>query len=321
MRGFGGAMPTAVIAVLVVVAILGYVAGHSGSHGRSSERLRTVTSANVVVNYPAGWGTVAGAPAIPGLAILHPIVLGPHGNAANAALLVGSLPRGEVGPLPRRFVSTLRQLPDTQVVNLLEIQAYRYDGVSVAGFNKALTIFVIPNVGGAPTALACYAPSARSIDMRACEQTVATVTLVGQPQSYELTPEPNYARKISASIASLDRLRAELRRELRPQATTAAVQRLAARLAEGLSRSATSLSSVEPAFATGQAQAALSASILRARDAYSALAAAAGEESASHYAAARTRIVAAESDIDWALESYALLGYSPAIRSSSGARS
>jgi hypothetical protein len=321
MRGFGGGVPTAVIPVLVAVAVLGYVAGHSGSHGQSSEKLRTATSANVVVDYPAGWEPVARAPAIPSLAIVRPIVLAPHGNPANAALLVGSFPRGELSPLPGRFVSSLRRLPDTKVVNLLEIQAYKYDRVSVPGFAKALTIFVIPNPGGDPTALACYAPSAHSIDMQTCEQTVATVTLVGQSQTYELTPEPNYARKISASVASLDRLRAALRRELRLQVTAASVQRLAARLADGLSHAATSLSGLEPAFAAGQAQAALSASILRARDAYSALAAAAGEESAIRYAAARKRISAAESAIDWALENYALLGYSPTSPRSSSARS
>jgi hypothetical protein len=321
MRGYGRGVPTAVIPVLVAVAILGYVAGHSGSKGPSSEKLRTARSANVVVDYPADWRPVDRAPAIPGLAIVRPIVLAPHGNAARAALLVGSLPRGELSPLPGRFVSSLRGLPDTEVVNLLEIQAYRYAHVNVPGFDKTLTIFVIPNPGGDPTALACYAPSVRSIEMRACEQTVATVTLVGQSQTYELTPEPNYARKISASISSLDLLRGELRRELRPQVTAAAAQALATRLAEGLSRVATSLSGLEPAFAAGQAQAALSASILRARDAYSALAAAAGEESASGYAAARRRISQAESDVDWALENYALLGYGPVSRAPSGARS
>jgi hypothetical protein len=321
MRGYGRGVPTAVIPVLVAVAVLGYVAGHSRSQGQSNEKLRTARSANVVVDYPAGWAPVAQAPAIPRLSIVRPIVLAPHGNAVRAALLVGSLPRGELSPLPGRFVSSLRQLPDTEVVNLLEIQAYKYAHVSIPGFDKTLTIFVIPNPGGDPTALACYGPSARSAEMQACEQTVATVTVVGQSQTYELTPEPNYARKISASVSSLDRLRAELRRELRPHVTAAAAQALANRIADGLSHAATSLSAIEPAFAAGQAQAALSASILRARDAYGALAAAAGEESASGYAAARRRIAQAESDVDWALENYALLGYNPTFRSPAGARS
>lgn len=321
MRGYKRGLPTAVIPVLVAVAILGYVAGHSRSQGPSSEKLRTARTANAVIDYPAGWRPVAGAPGIPGLAIVRPMVLAPEGDAAHAGLLVGSLPRGELSPLPGRFVSSLRRLPDTAVVNLLEIQAYKYEHVSVPGFDKTLTIFVIPNPGGDPTALACYAPSVASVEMRTCEQTVATVTLVGQSQTYELTPEPSYARKISASISSLDRLRAELKRELRPQVSAAAVQQLASRLAGGFSHAAASLSALEPAFAAGQAQAALSGSILQARDAYGALAAAAGEESASGYAAARRRITEAESDVDWALENYALLGYGSTSRAPAGSGS
>jgi hypothetical protein len=138
MRDYGRGVPTAVIPLLVAVAILGYVAGHSGSRGPSSESLRTARSANVVVDYPAAWRPVDRAPAIPGLAIVRPIVLAPNGNAARAALLVGSLPRGELSPLPGRFVSSLPRLPDTEVVNLLEIQAYKYAHVDVPGFDKTL---------------------------------------------------------------------------------------------------------------------------------------------------------------------------------------
>ena len=145
--------------------------------------------------------------------------------------------------------------------------------------------------------------------MNTCEQTVAGVTLVGQSQNYELMPEPNYARKISAAIATLDGLRVALTRELRAHATAATVQDLARRLAAAYARTATSLSALEPSFAAEPTQAALSAAIQQARDAYTALATAAAEESISGYEAARKRITQAESDVDWILENYELLGY------------
>jgi hypothetical protein len=321
MRNSGRGLPTAVVPVLVAVAILGYVAGHSRSQGGSAEKQRTVSSASVVIDYPAGWRLASGAPRIAGLTIVRSKMLAPNGDAALAGLLVGSFPRGELAPLPGRFVSSLRRLPDTQIVSLLEIQAYKYAQLSVAGFDKTLTIFVIPNPGGDPTALACYASSASSSYMRACEQTVAAVTLVGQSQAYELTPDPSYARRISAAVSSLDRLRVALKRELRPQVTAAKAQQLATRLAKGFADAAASLSGLEPAFAAEQTQTALSRSMLLARDGYTALAVAAGEQSASAYGAAQKRVSEAESDVDWVLENFALLGYSPSFRASTSSQS
>ncbi len=307
-------LPTALVPVFVAVAILGYVAGHARSQGASSEKLRTAAGAHVVLDYPSGWRPATSGPGIPGLPIAHPILLAPHGDSAQAGLLAGTLPRTVLSPLPGKFVASMRRLPETEVVNLLEIQAYRYDRLSIPRFDRMLTLFVIPNPRGDPTALACYASAALAASMRTCEQIVATVTLVDQSQSYDLTPDPNYARRISASMEALNRLRVALRRELRPDATPSTVQTLATRLAHGFAIAATSLSALEPSFAVGQAHDVLSESILQTRDAYTALAAAAAGDSASEYRAARTRVYEAESNVNWALENFALLGYDPANR-------
>ena len=134
MRYRWGGLPTALIPVFVAIAILGYVAGHSRSQGGSAEKLRTATSANAVVDRPPGWRPASGAPGIPGLAIVSPLVLAPDGDATHAGLVVGRLPRGELSPLPGRFVSSLGRLPSTEIVNLVEVEAYRYGNVSVPGF-------------------------------------------------------------------------------------------------------------------------------------------------------------------------------------------
>lgn len=321
MRYSRRGLPTVVVPLLVAVAILGYVAGHSRSQSASSEGLRTVTNANVVLHYPGGWRKVENAPQIPGLSIAHQLGLAPNGDAARAGLLVGTLPSGELSPLPGRFVSSLSRLPETRIVSLLEVEAYRYVNVSIPGFNRALTIFVIPNPGGESAALACYAASGRSSDLQACEQTVAGVTLVNQSQTYELLPDPNYARRISAPIATLDRQRLALKRELRTQATGATIRSLATRLAAAFASAATSLAAIEPSFAAGRTQSALTASLARARDAYSALATAAAEESASSAQAALKRTAAAEAEVNGVLEDYELLGYSPATGGLAAGRS
>jgi hypothetical protein len=302
-------LPIALVAVLVVVAILGYMAGHARSRAAPAEKSRTIVAGSVLLNYPSNWRPAAAAPQIPGLSIAHPVVLSPDGNAARAGLVTGQLPGGEPTPLPARFIARVRRLPDTEVVDLPETQAYGYARLSIPGFDRMLSIYALPSPGGNTTVLACYASAAFSAYMRTCEQSVATLTLVGQQPSYDLTPESGYARRLSASIGVLDGQRVALRREMRSGAAPGTVQRLATRLAAGFANAAASLSLLEPSFATGQAQASLSRSILRTRDAYTALAAAATAESPSRSAAARRRVYEAETDVNAVLESFALLGY------------
>lgn len=313
-------LPTAVIPLFVAVAILGYVAGHSHSSGESGEALRTATSAHVLIEYPSGWRPLKSTTVIPGLAIEHSRLIVPRARDASAGLVVGTLPAGELGPLPKRFVSRLRALPQTTVVNLVEGQAYRYAQFSGKGLEEPLTMFVIPNPGGSPTALVCYAPTQTSRYMRECEQTVSGVTVVGQSQVYQLAPEPGYAAGISAAIAALDRLRVSLKRELHPQVSAERAQQLATRLAGGFARADASLAKLEGAAAVEPLQTALSSAVQRARDGYTALADAAGERDAPAYTAAQKRISAAESDVDLALENFVLLGYSPALHEAAGAK-
>jgi hypothetical protein len=309
MHRYGRPLPTTVVSLLVAAAIVGYLAGHSHSSGASGEKTLTVSAANVLLAYPSGWRRAAAVPEIPGLPMAHAVALAPHGDVAQAGLLAGELPGGEASPLPGPFVARLRQLPDTEVVGLVEIQAYKYAGLSVPGFDRNLTLYAIPNPGGDGTVLACYSSAAFSAYMRTCQQIVATLTLVGRSQLYELTPEPTYARQLSGLLGVLNAQRVAMRRELGARATPTTVARLAARLAEGFANAAASLSALEPPQATGQAQSTLSAALSHAREAYAALAAAAADESTARFALARRQVYEAEAGVDHALEGFALLGY------------
>jgi hypothetical protein len=308
------ALPVLVIPVLLAVAVLGYLAGHRHSHAAAPQRPpRAVTTGNVVLDYPTGWRVVAAGPRIPNLALADPSALAPNRAATGAGLFVGTLPTGELAPLPRKFVAQLRRAPSTEIVNLLEVQAYRYARLSVPGFGKALTLFVIPNRGGAPTALACYAPSAGSAYMLACERSVAAATVTGQLQGYQLTPDSTYAAKISSAIAALDRVRVALKHDLGPRVSAATAQRLASRLASGYAAASNALAALEPSAEAAPVQAALTGAINKAHAGYDALAAAAGEQNVSAYEAAQRDISSAEANVDQALESFALLGYGTAL--------
>lgn len=309
MHTFGRRFSTVVIPVLATVAILGYLAGHGRAHAAPRVSNRTISAASLLLTYPSDWQPVAGAPEIPGLSIVRPLVLAPNGDAAHAGLLTGELSGGEPSLLPRRFMTQMRALPDTEIVELVGTQAYMYARLNVKGFDRMLNIYAIPSPGSNPTVLACYASPAFSVAMRECAQIVAGLTLVGQQPSYNLTPEADYARELSASIGELNRERVGLRREMRPGASPLTTQRLATRLAAGFAHAAASLTLLAPSPTTVQAQTMLASSILRASEAYAALAAAATAESPSRAASAKRQVDETETGVNAVLEGFALLGY------------
>jgi hypothetical protein len=306
------ALPVAVIPVLVVVAVLGYLVGRTHKHTAAPKPPAAARTGHVVLGFPAGWSAVAGGLRIPSLPVAASSAIGPGGSGASAGLLIGTLAPGGLAPLPRQFVAKLRQAPTTEVVNLLEAQAYRYTHLSLPGFAKALTIFVIPNRGGRATALACFAPSASSSYMLACERSIAGVAVTGQLQDTQLTPDPSYAAGISAAITRLDHLRVSLTHDLRPNVSAATAERLARRLASGYSVAASALADLEPSVEAAPVQTALASAIARAHAGYAALAAAAAAQDLAGYQAAQGKVSSAETEVDEALASFALIGYSTA---------
>lgn len=296
----------AMAAALGAVAILGYLAGHGRSAAAAPQRIRNIHVGGVVVGAPADWIQAAGVPSIPGLAIAEPVVLAPGGEAG---FLTGQMPVGEPSPLSSGLLAELPSVPHTEIVNLVEGQAYRYSELNVPGFARMLTLYVIPNAGGAATVVGCYASKRVSAELPTCERIVATVTLVGHSQSYYLTPEPGYAHQLNRTIEALDRQRVALRSEMHARPAISDVQGLAARLADGFAAAATSLSLMEPPLVAHRAQVVLKSSIARAHDAYLALAEAARARSPVRYNAARTQVDEAEAIVSRALENFATLGY------------
>jgi hypothetical protein len=307
-----------IIAVVLVVlaVILGYTLGHAHSTAAPVENTREVSNAVTSLHYPSasGWQPVSVAPRVPGLSIAQPLVLAPNGDGTHGGLVVGRLLGSESSPLPAALLAQLRQPPNTEVVDLLNTQAYRYSPLSVTGSPQKLTLYTIPNSATSTTAIVCYASAGFSSYMRACEQLAGTLTIAtGKPEGEvrapnPLTPEAGYGRRIAAAAARADGLLLTLRPEIREGASRATVATLAKRLADGLASVAESLAVVPPP-AAGRVHAALSESLGQARAAYTALGAAVSAGNASGYATARTQIYAAEAGLSSALKSFALLGY------------
>jgi hypothetical protein len=249
-----------VVLLFVAVAICGYLVGIRGAPATpgvaSGETPRIAYGRGVLLEYPSTWQSTAGAPVIPGLPLAHPVLLAPGGDPTHAGLISGQLPAGEPSPLPRGFLALVRGIPHAEVSDLADVEAYRYNQVSISGYDRILDIYVVPKPEGNSTALACYASNGFSTYKSQCEQIVAKLTLVGQWSS-ELSPDADYARRLGGLVGVLDRERRRLRREMRRGSTPAAPARLATALAGRFATAGASLAALEPPLAAGPAQAAL----------------------------------------------------------------
>jgi hypothetical protein len=307
MHRFADPLLAGLAAVFAGIALVGFLLGDHRSSATAAKP-RIAAGSGILLEYPATWRAVKDAPSIPGLALDGLLALAPDGHAAAAGLLSGRLSTGQAGPLPSGFVNLMHGPVRTEVVNLASAQAYRYRQVHLAGYDRALELYVIPNALEGPSALACYAGSETSMFMQQCEQTVAQVTLPGQ-SSYSLNPVGAYASQLGAVIGGLDRQRLTLREEMRLRDTPGEVAGLASTLASRFAAAAASIRTLEPPQAAGSAQATLANSLLNAHRAYAALAQAAGSASAEGIDEAQAGVSSAEAEVDTALENYALLGY------------
>jgi len=311
MEGARRILPPVVIPVIAVVAIAGYLVGShrssappvSASSSVPVPETQIASGPSVLLEYPAGWRPATPAPSIPGLAIVHPLLLAPAGNANHAGLLSGQLPAGASSPLPSSFLALVHGIPHTEVLNLTNLQAYSYSGLN--GYDRTLDVYVIPTVGASPTALVCYAASGYSSYLQQCGQIVAKVSLVGQQTPDELSPNAAYATQLNTLVSQLEAERVKLRREMRLQPTDIAT--IATKLEHRFATAAAAVAALEPPQPASGAQVALAGSLVSARDAYSALAGV-GDYPAA-YPEAERRVNRAETKVDSALESFALLGY------------
>jgi len=313
MEASARSLPQMLVPVLVVIAIAGYLLGikhvQSPSVTEAAEKTRVAYGASVLLKYPNGWSPTAGVPTIPGLTVSSPLVLAPNGNSANAGLLSGQLPHGGTSPLPESFIAELEGVPHTEVVALVNVQAYRYSAVRVHGYEPTLELYVVPNSSENPTVLACYASPGFGSVLHECEDMVAKLTLTGV-SSFNVNPEPGYARRLGTLITTLDSERVLLRQEMSAAGVTpAAVGILARKLADKFNAVAESLTVLEPPIAAAPAQAALAAALVQARDHYQHLGTIASGQLQAHYDEARHGVSDAEKSVDSALESFALLGY------------
>jgi hypothetical protein len=305
------------VLLLLAVAIVAYLDGHGGSAAAPVERSREASNAATIINYDAasGWLPASSPASIPGLEIAQPLALGPGGDGARAGLIVGQMVDSEFGPVPPQFLAQLRAPPDTDVVDLLNTQAYRYTGLTLTGSGMDVTLYTIPTSSSSTTAIVCYAQAGSPRYLSACEQLAGTLTIAaGSPQvevrTYQsLSPQLAFGSRIGAISTQVTGLLDTLRPQLRQGVSRAAAAGVANHLAGSLAGAVGELSTVVAPPAAARAQGSLSESLRRAHEAYAALGASLSGGDESEYNAALAQVYSAESSLSTSLKYFGLLAY------------
>ena len=296
---------------LILVAVFGYVAGNHRVSSPSSEAppsvTRTLSTAGLVLEYPGNWEQAASASPIPGLSLQSPVTVVPQGTK-GLGLLVGELPAGSPAPLPASFVAELHGTPHAEVVNLVSTQAFRYSDLSLPGYGGYFDVYAIPSAAGGVRVMACYSSQQLSVASQQCERIVANVAPTGSATA-TLTPEPIYAKAVSAVVQSLQSERMRARHELSTTTSPSALAGVAEGLDARMTSASASVAALQQPPLVASASTILAAALRHAGAAYGQLADAARGEDLSSYEAARTAVAQAETGVDEALENYTLLGY------------
>ena len=282
--------------IIAAAAVVGVLVGDSGGAAAPAEPslAGSITTSDVGLSFPSDWAR-SDRGAVDGLSLRSAATVAPRDGSPG---VVAAGLTDATGPalLPGAYLRRLGTPPARgDRVRLGRLQAYRYRP------DARTEILVAPTTRGVLT-VACTATPAR------CERIASTVALQrGAP--YGLGPDPAYAGALTGTLQRLAGARgpalAQLRAARRPatQADAAgALQRAYDAAARSLARRA-----VSPA--DRDAHDAIVAALRRSRDAYSALAAAAGGGDRGRYARASAAVHAGDGALQGALAALGDAGY------------
>ncbi|MEA2221044.1 MAG: hypothetical protein QOJ35_3670 [Solirubrobacteraceae bacterium] len=292
---------------LLVLAVVGFVIGHSGGGSGATPGPATPSSTasntDVEVALPAGWRRTTGTPPLD-LGLGDAMTLGGPG----AGLVVGRVRQPGVGLLPQALVTRVEPRPGAgDPVRTTHLEGYRHDGLRVAGTSVALDVLTVPTTTGT-LAFACTFTTPTPAARAACRGIVDSARLLrGKPAP--VGANPAYAGRLNAALMRLNGLLRSGRRALRGAATPRGQAQIATGLARDHAQAAAAVRAAEPGALAAGANSDIARALDRASDAYKRLAAAARSGSRTAYRAARQAVRGAELQTSAALAELETLGY------------
>jgi hypothetical protein len=281
-----------VAALMVVVAVAGYIAGQSGGD-KAPAASKLASNGDLTVAYNSHW-TPGGRPdAVRGLALVSPITL----QSGSARIVAGKIAHPGPGLLPVGVGAPSA----TGVVTLDRTPALRHTDVP-AGANAAATVFVVSTDEG-PEAIACVGASPKG-----CEGVAATLKMK-DGNAVDIRPNKAYATALTALLAEHARRDGAARRALArsgSSATQAAAAAQAARAQAALAKRARDLPAPKAAAVANEA---VAAAIAGTATGYKRLAAAARAHDGAAYRRAGAALRRAQARLQGATGALELLGY------------
>jgi hypothetical protein len=302
----------AIAAVAVVLAAVGFFAGHASAPAKkktvTTPTHHTVRSGDISLSAPASWQRQATAPTIPGLKLTDAIALGPGARPGSSGSVVGHAAAAWPTYLPAGFRKAVGQhaVAQHELVHLGNLSAFRYAGVRPRGFDGVVTVYTVPQAKSS-TIVACYARGASSAP-GSCDSVAASLQLANA-KPFSLDPSPKYAATLNRSFTTLNSSRRRGLATLARAKTQSQQATAASALAAAYARAARTLRGASASPYVRTAHVGVVSALKQTQAAYSRLAAAARSGNSTAYAAARQQIRARESALKRALALMGRLGY------------
>ena len=311
------AFPILLVAAPLLAIVAGLLIGSSGGEDppESAEPVTPVAAQAGTVKVPAGFGKLSDVPAIPGLELEGAAAAAPGGRDGDRAVAVGLAEADDETLLPDAFQRELGlgedEIPDRTPVKLGEdgLQAYRYENLKPAGFDRNVTLYAAPTTEGVVTVACLAQPADAKAFKPGCEAIANTLSpAAGDP--FPVGPDPAYAKTLGATFGALgDRVTAG-RRAINADNTTFRRQASASRrIARGYSAAADKLEGTATSPADKPINTALVARLNAAAAAWRDAAGAARRRDKDGFRAAGEQISKAEAELGRAVARLKAAGY------------
>jgi hypothetical protein len=304
-----GAGIALVIALAVVgLGFLGYELGSSGASESEFAADSSASAGSIELGFPGDWERAGRPPQIPGIELDEAMRISPAEDKSNG-LVAGNVNAEGPRLLPDAFVRRVEGgLSDGEPVELGNLEALRYQQVSLRGLDQVYSVYAIPTTEGVAT-LICFSDAAgQGTFLPECEDVVGTVEVSGA-RPYPLGPDPEYAKALNSRIEQIDSATEEQMTALNEAKTPGAQAKAAEALAAVYRDARESLGSEEVSPAAGPATAKVLGAMKDVQAAYAGLASAARSGDESAYEAASERVADGERSLEKALSGLAPLGY------------
>jgi serine/threonine-protein kinase len=221
--GVSGALIAAIAVAVIVLGVVGYLVGSSGSSGTEAPANNSSASAGALtITFPDSWERVESAPPIPGLTFKDPISVSPQGGPAVGAMTAGMTSASDPSLLPATFTKSLGGGPPKgDPVSLGDLEALRYSDLKPNNYPQQLTVYAVPTDSGVAT-VACSASAAQAASfLPECERAASTLTLSGT-EAVDLGIPDAYTKALNATVTRLQSERGAALKKAKSAGSTSA---------------------------------------------------------------------------------------------------